>query len=490
MNLNFEEKNDNNPSENAVAQNETVVQMVPADVNTELAAAEIIENSSEPASLPTVEAADPPSNVPEIDDAIREKAERARASKEAELERQRKFDEIFESLKPVKESNGIIDVYVAGRIKGGLRVLYKDFPMFLPASHFSLKRNPAEQELVDVVNHTLRVRIHEMQQDETNRKTVVVSRKSLLEDEFWSKISIGDIVEGPVSSVATFGVFIDLGGIEGLIHISRLSQLHVDDPKKLAKKGQILRAVVVEIEKEKKRIALSRKELEESPWKNIENEFAIGSVHKGVVRRLTDFGAYIELRAGIDGLLRTGEMSWTKRIKHPSEVVKVDDEVEVWILSSSEEKKTVSLSLKRTLPNPWQDLAAKYPIGTETKAKVAQIMTQGTVLTVGEEVDGFMPRSKMTAVLKGKKIPYSIGEEVDVIIADLNPDQESLILTPKVDEEALAAQRQEAAARRQHSPRPQRQESAIQQDATLGAFSFGDLLSEKMKQSLMDNVNN
>ena len=267
-----------------------------------------------------------------------------------------KFEAVYQELLLVKENNGTIEVEIKGRIRGGLRAIYKEMPLFLPASHFSLKRTPTEQELTDAAGKTMVVQVHELQEYDEGRKAVIVSRKHLLTEDFWTRISVGDIVEGKVSSIATFGVFVDLGGVEGLIHISRLSQVHVDDPNKFMKKGDTVKAVVVELDRTKNRIALSRKELEESPWKDVETLFLVGTQHTGIVRRLTDFGAYIELKPGVDGLLRTPEISWTKRIKKPSDVLKANSEIPVEILSVSEDKQTVSLSYKKTQPNPWHQL--------------------------------------------------------------------------------------------------------------------------------------
>lgn len=398
------------------------------------------------------------------------------AKKAAEL-KQQKFNEAFEKIKVAKDNNSTLTVEIKDRIRGGLRVMFEEIPIFLPASHFSLKRNPSEEELQAAIGSTIEVKVHELSEDSSNRKTVLVSRRQLLEDDFWTKIKVGDIVEGPVSSIASFGIFIDLGGIEGLIHISRLSQVHVADTKSFAKKGQVIKALVVEVDRDKNRIALSRKDLEESPWSNISEKYPIGSRHKGIVRRITDFGAYIEMERGVDGLLRTGEISWTKRIKSPDEVIKINDEVEVEIISVSEEKKTMSLSLKRTLDNPWIALAEKFPLNSEHMGTVSQVMTQGVIVTLDGDIDGFMPRSKMKNVLRGKKIPYNVGEQIECIISDITPEQESLILAPKAVEQSAPQREDRREQRRSQEPK----KSA---DSNASAFTFGDLLSESAKKIL------
>ncbi len=384
----------------------------------------------------------------------------------------------FEELKAAKENNDIIEVEIKARIRGGIRAMYKDIPVFLPSSHFNLRRNPKEEELTSSINTNVKVQVHEAQQDEKGRTTVIVSRKSLIEQEFWSNIKEGDIVEGTVSSIANFGIFLDIGGFEGLIHISRLSQIHVDNTKKFAKKGDTMKAIVVECDREKKRIALSRKELEKSPWEGVAEEFQEGTICKGIVRRLTDFGAYVELKPGVDGLLRTVEISWKKRVKSPSDVLKPDQEIDVYIMSVSEEKQTVGLSLKRATENPWEGLEEKYPVNSQSKGTVLQVNQKGAVISVNDEVDAFMPRSKMN-LARGKKIPFAEGDQVDVFIADVVPAQESMILSLGNPEE-----------QKNDSPRQAPAKQAVNKykdpDNSGSSFSFGDLLSDISKKKLID----
>jgi small subunit ribosomal protein S1 len=403
---------------------------------------------------------------------------------DAKSQRQKYFEELYSEMEGYHQAKSVVEVTVKARIRGGLRVHYKDLQMFLPASHFTLKRTPTEEELHEAVGKAINVQIHEIQEYDEGRKAVIVSRKNLLMNEFWGSINEGDIVEGKVSSVANFGVFVDLGGVEGLVHISRLSQVHVKDPNDLYKKGDDIKVVVVELDKEKNRIALSRKELEESPWKNVEQDFAPGTRCKGIVRRLTEFGAYVELKPGVDGLLRNAELSWTKRIKKPSEILSPDQEIEIEVLAVSEDKHTVSLSYKKTQPNPWPEIPAKYPVGTEIEGLVAQVMPQGAIVSISDEIDGFMPRSKMRGMLRGKKIPFQPGDKVEVIIADLNPDEESLILTPKVDEDSV----QEERPRRERPRGGGKKIDPANNAEGNTSFSMGDLLSEKAKEKLMNSM--
>lgn len=401
---------------------------------------------------------------------------------------QERYDELFNRLAAFKESNESFEVYVKARVKGGLRVFYEDVPLFLPVSHFSFRKSPTEQELKETEGTKLRVTVHELQEYEEGRKTAIVSRRQVLIEELWNKLQIGDIVEGCVSSIASFGIFLDLGGVEGLVHVSRLSQYHIDKPDQHFKKGDIVKAVVIELDKEKNRIALSRKELEESPWKNIEEKFPIQSRHTGTIRKLTEFGAYVELRRGIDGLLRTPEISWTKRIKKPSDVFKIGQKIEVEVISISEEKHSIALSYKRTIPNPWLSLVDRFPVGTTITGTVSQVLPQGMIVSISDDVDGFMPRSKMRPLLKGNKIPYHSGDKLEVIIADLIPDQESLILSPKIDESQAVSNSdyEENRKRRQSQQNYSGDNKANKQAQTQNAVTLVDLLSDTDKNNLLN----
>jgi ribosomal protein S1 len=390
---------------------------VPSDAP-EVAEVPVVEATPEPAPAPA------PALTPEEE-----------AARNAMLE---KLAILFNEILAAKENNTPIEIEITSRIKGGLRATYGELPLFLPASHFSLKRSPTEEEFQEAIGKKMLAFIHEIQEHGEGRKAVIVSRKQILLNEFWNTIKVGDVVEGRISSISTFGVFLDLGGIEGLIHISRLSQVHIDDPKKVYKKGDKLTAVVINVDQIKNRIALSRKELEDSPWKNLEDEMKPGDMVKGVVRRLTDFGAYIELKPGVDGLLRTSELSWTRRIGKPSEVIKIGEEIDLKVINLSSEKQTVSLSLKRVEENPWTSLAEKYVVNAEYEGTVKQVMPQGMIVAVDEHIDGFMPKSKMKKLSRGQNPDYNIGDKLQIIIADLIPADESLILAPKYTDEEMA----------------------------------------------------
>jgi ribosomal protein S1 len=397
-----------------------------------------------------------------------------------------KFDALFERLKIVKDKNETINVSVKERIKGGLRCFFEDMPLFLPASHFALKRNPTEQAMHEAIGKTLTVHIHELQEDETKRKTVIVSRKQILEEKFWNSLTVGDVIEGPVTSIASFGIFIDVYGVEGLVHVSRLSNSRIEDVKLAYKKGQLLKAVIVEVNKDRKRIGLSTKELEESPWKGITSDFQNGAVIKGIVRRVTDFGAYVEIKPGVDGLCRASEMSWTLRIKNPSDVFTPNQEMDFVVISSNEDKKTIALSLKRLTENPWKDLFDKYPAKTKVNGTIKYLMAQGAVVNINDEVDGFMPRSKMRFLPKGLNNP---GDVVELLIDNIDLEKESLIVVP-VGEEKPQQFKPKDKPKSDSGPRYKDQDhnsSSSSSSSDSASFTLQDLLSDAMKKNLLNN---
>lgn len=405
-------------------------------------------------------------------------------------------DEILARLQAAKDNSEAIEVHVSERVRGGLRVVFDNVKLFLPASQFFIKKTPTDDELQAVVGQNIHVNVFEIQKDDTGKISIIASRKSILKNQFLQTVKVGDTVEGTVSSVMPFGVFVDIGGFDGLIHISRISHNRVEDPNTLFKKGDTVKAKIIEIDPAKDKIALSMRELEPSPWSSIEADYPVGSSHKGIVRRITDFGAYVELKPGIDGLLRVSEMSWTKRVNHPSEHVQVNQEVDVVITNASAEKRQVGLSTRRLLENPWNSIAEKFPVGAETTGLVSQVIAQGAVITIGGEIDGFMPRSKMRDVMKGaKRIPYNQGDMVSVIIADLNPAEHTLILAPKSNpEDAMfgsprdRGERSERGERRDRGERRERGERVPKEAEAPpdSNFSIMDLLSDSEKNSLFN----
>jgi len=401
-------------------------------------AAEPVATASEPA--PAVAEATAPA-VPEMTEEEKAEALRKKQEERAKKEEERRIrDEAYAELEKLKEEKGSFEIKIQERVKGGLRGEYKTLRVFLPASHYGARKNVPEEELNTAVGQTVRVMVHELQSDDTGYKSAVVTRRDLLVDEFWNNIQPGTVFDGVVTSVTTFGAFVNIGGVEGLVHVSRLSRSRVESPSDVVKKGDKLKVTVTEVDREKHKLSLSHKEHEENPWKGAEASYTVGKRIKGTVRRITDFGVYVQVAPRIEGLLRISELSWTRRVKHPSDVVSVGQEIEVEILNASEEKQQLGLGYKQTLPNPWLTITETLPIGTETTGVVQQSSTQGAVVRVAETFDGFMPRSKMANAGRGQKVVLTAGDTISVLVADLDPNASSLILAMKNEDGSIAGQ--------------------------------------------------
>lgn len=397
------------------------------------------ETAEVAASTPTPEEAAAPTPTPEEAAAAEEarlaaKRERERKRAEENARRQKEQEErdaTFAELEQIKANDGTIIVNVGEKVKGGYRVTYKNVKLFLPSSHYSLKRVMENAEADEAIGKDFTVHIIEAKKDEQNRTTLVVSRKRLLEEEFYALIKAGDTVTGTVSSISSFGVFVDLnGGVEGLIHISRLSQHRVEDATGLYKRGDKIEAKVISIDREKHRISLSRREFEPSPWEGLTEKFPTGLRAMGKVKRLAEFGAYVALAPGIEGLLRNSELSWGRRVGHPSEILKVGQDIMVQVLSTDEAKKRLALGYKQTQPNPWESVAERFPIGTEVTVTLSQSTPRGLVVRVSDDLEGFMPRGRMGG-FANKTSSLVPGDSIESVVIDINGESETFILAPK-----------------------------------------------------------
>lgn len=335
-------------------------------------------------------------------------------------------DALYAELAEAKAKNQTVDVEGIRRVRGGILAEYKHMPLFLPTSHLSLKSNPSENDLLTLIHKTFPVHVHELSQDDKSR--VIITRRKLLRRELMSEFQVGQQVEGRVSSITDFGAFVDIGGVDGMVHVSRISRRRINHPGDVLKKGDTIKAIIKDIDPEGERISLSMKELEEDSWGNVAQEFPVGSRHKGIVRGLTDFGAYVQLKPGVEGLVHISEMSWARRIKHPSELLQEGQEIEVLVLEVAEEKKKISLGYKQTQNNPWETMAGRFAIGSELGATVKEVLPRGVVVTLADDVDAFLPKGKMHPSLKNQKTPFSVGDSVQVLVMDVVPENHSLIV--------------------------------------------------------------
>ena len=394
---------------------------------------------------------------------------------------------VLSKLKEVYDTNGVIQAKVEDRVRGGLRMSFEGAPLFLPTSHFSLKSNPTEEELIQSVGAVLNVEILEINEDApSHKRNIIVSSKNLLEKKFWDEIKEGQIIEGPVTSITTFGIFIDIGGFEGLVHISRMSRKRVDSTKTFCKKGDKFKAVVVDVDKSKKRIGLSLADLEPSLFENVADKYPLNSVHKAVVKRFVDFGAFVELEDGIQGIIRNPDLSWTRRVNNPKDILSLEQEIDVHVSAINPDKELLTLSYKLTQPNPWPEIEKELKIGEEKTATVVFVKPEGAILAIND-VDGFMPKSKMGPLGKGKKVPFKKGEQVEVVITDLVASSQSLILEPKDVPTPKANDRDDRGnrGRRNWDDRPTSIPQIQPSSNEVANFAFSDMLGEDTLKKLI-----
>ncbi|MBM4178292.1 MAG: S1 RNA-binding domain-containing protein [Ignavibacteria bacterium] len=459
---------------------------------TEIASSDAVSNANEESAHPEAAVAQEPVAEAAATPALSEEekaeqaAKREEERKHKEEERKRR-DEAYSKLEGFHNSKGSFDVVVIERVKGGLRGDFEGLRIFLPASHVGLRKNAPEDDLNELLGKTVTVKVHELQSDDTGYKSAVVTRRDILLDEYWGKVEVGTVHEGIVSSVTAFGAFVNIGGIEGLVHVSRLSKSRIDNPASVVKKGDKITVTVAEVDREKRKLALSHKEHEADPWVGVAEAFPAGKRVKGVVRRITDFGAYVQVAPKIEGLLRISELSWTRRIKHPSEVVAVGQELDLEVLSTNQEKHQLSLGYKQTLENPWLDLATTLPVGSDVTGVVQQASTQGAVVRVNDTFDGFMPRSKMLNAGRGAKVQINVGDTIHCVVADLNGASASLILAMKGEDGSIGGQQEDVGGSHGHRDGGRERSDAHRSHQPIPSdpgVTLGDLLKDAQKSML------
>ena len=354
-----------------------------------------------------------------------QKKNKKRDSDRRRVEQLKKYEVIFEELQGIRKDNGTIDVTVVARVKGGLRCSYKTLPLFLPVSHFQASTNTTEEELLAAVGKTFEVNIHEINKDDQGRFAVVLTRKKISKAQKWAELEVNQVVEGTISSIVPFGVFVVFGGLEGLVHISRLAYSNIGDISTFYKVGQKVKATIVSINQETKKISLSTKEFEESPYVGITSKLPVGSKVKGTVKSIINFGAYIELFPGVQGLLRNSDFSWTQRIRNFADVLTVGSTIEVFIIDVSEEKQQIALGVKQLIPNPWEEIATQFDKETTYTVTVNKAINQGYIVQFTEQIEAFIPKSKLSPETV-KSI--NVGDTLSVKIIDIDTKNNSIVL--------------------------------------------------------------
>ena len=320
------------------------------------------------------------------------------------------------------------------RIKGGIVMDLLGIDAFLPGSQIDIR---PIRDFDAYIGQMLDVRVVKINQPAEN---IVVSRKAIIEEQIFDQrktildsLEKGQILEGTVKAVADFGVFVDLGGVDGLVHITDLSWGRVNHPSEIVKLDQTCNVVVLDFDQEKKRISLGMKQLQPHPWENIDSKYPMGTKVRGKVVSLADYGAFIEIEKGIEGLIHISEMSWTQHVKHPSQVVSMGQMVDAIILNLNAAEKKISLGMKQLEPDPWSNLVGKYPVGSAHTGTVRNLTNFGVFIELEPGVDGLVHISDLSWTKKIRH-PGEIvkkGEKIEVVILDIDTDQRRISLGHK-----------------------------------------------------------
>ncbi|RME62489.1 MAG: 30S ribosomal protein S1 [Nitrospirae bacterium] len=338
---------------------------------------------------------------------------------------------LLQKLKSAKESGEPVDVKVIERIKGGYRISLEGILGFMPFSHADLRplKNPEE-----IVGQTVRVKVLDYNQKLTN---IIVSRKEFLQEErqrlkekLFQSIEEGSKVKGVVKNITDFGVFIDLGGIDGFMHISDISWGRIKHPSNVFKVGQEIEAVVLKIDRENERISLGYKQRKSDPWLTVEDRYIPGRIVSGKVVSLASYGAFVELEEGVEGLIHISEFEWGRRPKHPSDYVEVGDFVDARVLSVDKKQRRISLSIKQLKPRPWDIVVKKYKEGDRVTGRIKNLTDFGAFVELPEGVEGLLHVSDIswTRHIKHPSETLKKGQQIEVVILKIDPENEKLSL--------------------------------------------------------------
>ncbi len=344
------------------------------------------------------------------------------------------WDRVNEAL----ENDEIIKGYIKCRTKGGMIVDVFGIEAFLPGSQIDVK--PIRDYDI-YVDKTMEFKVVKINQEFRN---VVVSHKALIEAELeaqkqviMSKLEKGQILEGTVKNITSYGVFVDLGGVDGLIHITDLSWGRVNHPEEVVALDQKIQVVILDFDEQKKRIALGLKQLTPHPWEALDANLKVGDKVKGKVVVMADYGAFVEIAPGVEGLIHVSEMSWSQHLRSAQDFMKVGDEVEAVILTLDREERKMSLGIKQLTPDPWENIETKYPVGTKCTAKVRNFTNFGVFVEIEEGIDGLIHISDLSWTKKVKHPGEftQVGADIEVIVLEIDKENRRLSLGHKQLEE-------------------------------------------------------
>jgi small subunit ribosomal protein S1 len=341
------------------------------------------------------------------------------------------FLRVWEKIKEAYDDDRTVPGVLKRKIKGGVTVDLMGVDAFLPGSQIALRRVPNVDELI---GHEYDFKILKLNK---RRRNIVVSRRVILEEERATKreslkteLQVGQVRTGIVKNITDFGAFIDLGGMDGLLHITDMSWGRIGHPSELCQIGDEVEVKILDIDWDRERISLGLKQLQAYPWEDVAAKYPVGSRVRGRVVSITNYGSFIELEKGVEGLVHISEMSWTRNVRHPSQLASINDEIECVVLRVDEEEKKISLGMKQTEEDPWLALPAKYPPGTKISGVVRNLTSFGAFVEVEPGIDGLVHISDMSWTRRVQHPSEVVrkGEEVEVVILSIDPDQKRISL--------------------------------------------------------------
>jgi len=339
----------------------------------------------------------------------------------------------WEKIVAVYHEGGLVKGKIKSAVKGGLMVNV-GVEAFLPGSQVDIIPPKDLNEYVGKVYEFKIVKVND------ERKNIVLSRREVIESEraemrqdFLQSVKVGDKVEGQVKNITDFGAFVDLQGMDGLLHVTDMSWGRISHPSALLHIGQILEVLILDVDREKERVSLGLKQMEDNPWQDIEARYPIGTEVTGKVTKLLPYGAFIEMESGVEGLVHVSELSWVKRINRPSDVLELDQEIKAVVLGISIEEQKISLGVRQLESNPWDELEAKYPIGATVKGEVRNLTPYGAFLGMEEGIDGMIHVSDLSWTRKINHPSEVIkkGDEVEAIVLSIDKENQRVSLGVK-----------------------------------------------------------
>ncbi len=344
------------------------------------------------------------------------------------------FMRVWDRIKDAYDSDQIVEGRLMRRIKGGIVVDLFGVDAFLPGSQIDIKQVKNFDQFLGNVYPFRIIKLNK------NRRNIVISRRVVLEEErsrlrkqILATLEVGQVRQGSVKNITDFGAFIDLGGLDGLLHITDIAWGRVGHPSEVLSIGEEVEVKVLNYDEKRERISLGMKQLQDHPWKDVEEKYPVDSKVIGKVVSITDYGAFVELEQGVEGLVHISEMSWTQHIRHPSKLVSISDEVEVMVLRVDQEGQKISLGLKQVQPDPWEDLDNKYPSGTPLRGIVRNLTNFGAFVEIEEGIDGLVHISDMswTKRIRHPSEVIKKGQELDIVVLNIDKERRRISLGHK-----------------------------------------------------------